>query len=158
ELLSYDPKELERTKLVVVSGAASLRDAMQLLATQAQRAAQASEPEQRVLDVAQFDCYACHHELKRPSWRQERGYPTMPGRPQPRAWALALVKLGIQHVGAGEAEVQTMSQQLRDKLAKLYQAFNLQPFGKPDEVAAAARDVAQWADQLAAKQEKAKYE
>ncbi len=158
KLLTYDPSELERAKLVVVSGAASLREAMQLLATQAQRAAQAKEPDQRLLDVAQFDCYACHHELQRPSWRQVRGFPASPGRPQPRSWPLALVKLGILHIGQDEAASKAMSQELREKLGKLYQAFDIQPFGKPEDIAKAASEVAQWSDQLATQVAGAKYE
>jgi hypothetical protein len=151
KLLDYKAGTLERTQLVVVSGAASLRDAMHLLATQAQEAAKAPETDKRVLNVAQFDCYACHHELKRPSWRQERGFPSKPGRPQPREWPLALVRLGMRHVNQDEAP-------LKEKLAKLHQAFDIQPFGKPEDVAAAAQEVADWANKLAADVAGAKYD
>lgn len=140
KLLGYDPKELERTKLVVIGGAVDLEAAMNLLADQAEKTATAREP----LDLAQLDCYACHHELRRPSWRQQRGYLGQPGRPQFRPWPLALVRLGLRHLKdeAGEG-------QLDAKMEALHRAFDAQPLGKSSAVAPAARAVANWAGQLA---------
>jgi len=42
-------------------------------------------------DFADYDCYACHHELRAPSWRQEATQPSdnlhdRPGRMQPLRW------------------------------------------------------------------------
>src|SRR5262249_36585052 len=74
ELLQYDPRELEQTKLVLISGIQCFRDSMRLLAAQAKKSAE----EKQGIDLAQLDCAACHHDLIRPSWRQERGYKGKP--------------------------------------------------------------------------------
>ena len=52
------------------------------------------------LAMAQSDCYACHHELQQPSWRQVRGFPGRPGRPQVRPWPMALARQGLGLEGA----------------------------------------------------------
>ncbi|HLJ97573.1 MAG TPA: multiheme c-type cytochrome [Gemmataceae bacterium] len=143
KLLEYNPAELEKTKLVVIGGVADLQDAMRLLATQAQAMLKVTPPENRSLDLAQIDCYACHHELKVPSWRQSRGYSGVPGRPQFRQWPLALVKLGMRHAGQ-EKQIP----EFEKKLSVLQEAFNAQPFGKLDEVVRTADDLAKWCAQL----------
>lgn len=142
-ILGYNTAELERTKLVLVGGAVDFQAAMELLASQADAAAQGNDPENRLLDLAQFDCYACHHDLRTPSWRQERGYPAAPGRPQFKPWPLALIRLGMHHAGqSGDSAA------LNQKLMRLGRAFDSEPFGKLDQVASAARDLATWSRQL----------
>ena len=90
------------------------------------------------LAMAHSDCYACHHELQRPSWRQARGYPGRPGRPPVRLWPLELPGLDIGLNGPQE------KQQLVDQLKALYGACDEQPFGRPDPLARAAKQVADW--------------
>ena len=46
---------------------------MKLLADDA-----ADTPKDQLLDFAHFDCYACHHDLKVPSWRQNARLPRGP--------------------------------------------------------------------------------
>jgi hypothetical protein len=137
-ILGYAPDKssLERSELVVVGGLVSLRESMNLLADQAQEAP--SWPE-----LAQFDCYACHHELKVKSWRQQRGYAGKPGRPNERPWPTALVELGTFQANSDgkTAEFETL-------LKNLTLTFDARPFGEPKQVAAAARNVADWADGL----------
>jgi hypothetical protein len=76
--------------------------------------------------MAQGDCYACHHELKSKSWRQIRGYPGKPGRPQLQQWPFALGSVSV-----GDREFAMHRRTLRD-------AFDVQPFGASKDVAAAA--------------------
>ena len=38
------------------------------------RATAAKEKAQPWPEFAEYDCYACHHGLQGPSWRQKRGY------------------------------------------------------------------------------------
>ncbi|HLN33630.1 MAG TPA: cytochrome c family protein [Gemmataceae bacterium] len=134
----YDPKkELEQTRLTVLSGVVALRVAANLLASQARKGRQESGwPE-----FAQLDCYACHHDLKVESWRLKRGYMGMPGRPQMRSWPLELVKLGIRLAG----EEPTRVKQAEDALTM---AFSAQPFGDPEKIAAAASDLSAWSQRL----------
>jgi hypothetical protein len=146
KLLRFDPDDaaVEQTKLVMVSGIVSLRETMSLLAGQAGAATSGTWPE-----FAQFDCYACHHELKTPSWRQQRGYPGKPGRPQMRSWPLTLAKLALNYLGEDEKTLQR-------SLATIHAAFDSQPFGNPQEIASSARQVVQWSDQLLRKLEQKK--
>jgi hypothetical protein len=142
-LLNFDPKELEVTKLVLVGGVVELQESLTLLATQAESKGKDKEPAERVLDLAQFDCYACHHDLKTPSWRQERGYFGTPGRPQFRPWPLALVKLAIHHSGQADD-----AKELDEGLRRLHRAFDVQPFGRLENVGTAARDLTTWTKKL----------
>src|SRR5262249_59421636 len=63
----------EQTKLVAVSGVLLLREAMNLLGSQAAPATQDADPRNTWPELAQFDCSACHPELKKPNWRHHRG-------------------------------------------------------------------------------------
>jgi Cytochrome c554 and c-prime len=83
--------------------------------------------------MAQSDCYACHHELKSPSWRQARGYHGRPGRPQFQSWSLTLAALTLT----------SEERQEHDSLLKgLRDAFDARPFGASGAVAAAAKKLA----------------
>lgn len=151
KILEYDPSKssLERTELVVVSALVSFRESMKLLAAQAEQGAEAKEADRAWPELAQFDCYACHHDLKSDSWRQKRGYAGKPGRPTMRAWPTALVPLAVLHVGKANPErEQKLASELRDKLKELTAAFDAQPFGDAKTVAIAARQAAQWADTI----------
>ena len=55
-------------------------------------------------EMANYDCYACHHDLTSKSWRQERGYAGVPGRPTLHEWPPALAELGLMHAAADPAE------------------------------------------------------
>lgn len=80
----------------------------------------AAETEGQWGDYALYDCGACHHELRRPSLRQQRGYPGRPGRPRPHEWPDVLTLL-LDPTGAA---VQARQQ--------LTQAITIVPFGDPD--------------------------
>ncbi|MBY0526759.1 MAG: hypothetical protein K2R98_25430 [Gemmataceae bacterium] len=86
--------------------------------------------------MAQSDCYACHHELQRPSWRQLRGYSGPPGRPQLRPWPMTLLKQGL---GLDESRPE-----FEKHLADLHAACNVTPFGEPAKVADAAQTLEKW--------------
>jgi Cytochrome c554 and c-prime len=143
-LLQYDPKDLEQSKLLLVGAAASFRQAAELLADEAKQCAEARDADKAALDLAQFDCYACHHELKAPSWRQKRGYVGRPGRPQMRPWPEVLLRLAVVHAGADEKEFEQVQR-------KVAQAFDARPFGDPRQVADTAKEMAAWAKDIAQK-------
>jgi hypothetical protein len=137
----------EQTKMETISGLASFQESMLLVANIAEGKAgklKVSWPE-----LAQFDCYACHHELKTPSWRQERGYSGPPGRPQLRPWPTVLVRLGIRHAaGADGRSFANLSGTFATPLKDLESALNSQPFGAAPAVAAKARKMAALTDDL----------
>jgi len=151
KILEFDPAKsgLERTEFVVVSALVSFRESMKLLAAQAEDGADPKDPDKGWPELAQFDCIACHHDLKSDSWRQKRGYPGKPGRPTMRDWASALVPLAIVHAGRGEAEREKkLTGELQAKMKELTADFDAQPFGDPKRVAKTARAASQWADGL----------
>ena len=153
QLLKFDPQDasLEKTRLVLSSGLAAFRDSMQLLAKQAAEATDGREEEKAWPELAQFDCYACHHELKTPAWRQNRHPKGKPGRPQMHEWPTALVQASLLFLGDKPSE-------LAEHLKPLRQEFDNTPFGNPEKVASAAAKVTAWADErlkaLNAKKEK----
>lgn len=154
KLLRYKEGELERTKLILVGAAASLRESMSLLEQQAAECVKDPKPDKRTLDWANFDCYACHHELKTPSWRQARGYLGKPGRVPMRTWPAVLIKLAIRQVANDDNEAKTMATDFEMKWRHLQTAFDDRPFGDPAKIAPAAHSLAEWADALAKRVDK----
>jgi hypothetical protein len=138
KLLNVDPQEarFEQTRLVVTSALVGLRETMKLLGSQTAEANGAGWPE-----LGQFDCYACHHDLKTPSWRQQRGYVGKPGRPQMRPWSPELAGLGLRAAGEDPKGLAT-------RLTDIYRAFDAQPFGVPRAINASARKTVDWTDEL----------
>lgn len=138
--LGHREGELEETHLVLVGAAIALREQMRLMAADAR----AVKPRDAI-DLAHFDCYACHHDLKSPSWRQERGYGgRKPGRIPMRPWTLELARLAVS---AGKAERATF-----DKLVgELHKVFDARPYGDAAEVEKAAGALGDFADALAQK-------
>jgi hypothetical protein len=122
----------ERTQVAVIGGAVALRTSLNLLAAKAQDCADAKEPAKKSLDYALFDCAACHHDLQRPSWRQERGYRGLkPGRPMMSLWPTTLARIGSLYLGKQEKE-------LDEHWAGLAGKFSDRPFGDPGQVAKGA--------------------
>jgi hypothetical protein len=134
--LGIDPERVrfERTELVLVSGITTFQSQMQTLAAQAKKI----DSDNNILDLAQFDCYACHHELRKPSIRQPLGTPGRPGFPR---WPLALLRLGLLAMGHPEKE---LDEQLREMSA----AFDARPYGDPKRIAVAAEALDAWAIKL----------
>ncbi|NBO91675.1 MAG: hypothetical protein EBV06_05085 [Planctomycetia bacterium] len=143
--IGLSPGELEETKLLLIGAAVALRDNMRLL--------QADAVSNHVkngdgLDIAHFDCYACHHDLKADSWRLKRGYDKnrKPGRVGLRPWSVELVKLAI---AADEKTASTRSAEYEKLVADLNKVFDSRPYGNPTEVAAAAKKLDKFAHELA---------
>jgi hypothetical protein len=121
-----DPKELEKTRLAVLGAAATFQGSMDCLASLARGDAAAG----RWPEFAAFDCYACHHELRTPSWRQQRADGNVPGRPQMQTWPTVLLRVAARYAGEeGQAE---------EAVKGVSAGFNAQPFGKADAISAAA--------------------
>src|SRR5262249_21365621 len=93
-----------------------------------------------------FDCAACHHDLKLPSWRQQRGYAGAPGRPLANTGPLALLRVVLGHAAAAAPALKAVADEFGSKHAQLVVAFDARPFGDPTAIATATRDLATWAD------------
>jgi hypothetical protein len=145
----YKSGEEEQTELVLIGAAVSLRETMSLLEEQAKNALAAKDDNKKVLDLSNFDCYACHHDLKAPSWRQKRGYPGKPGRVPMRPWSTELAKLGIVATSGDSDAAKTGFSEFNAAIRKVNAAFDARPYGNPAAIASAAGTVRQWAEKLA---------
>jgi hypothetical protein len=158
-----------QTKLALVGNVAALRETLRLTAERAEPGPGANLqevwPELRgagggdlralaarrwpELAMATADCYACHHDLQYPGYRQKRGYafrlpgggsvPTTPGRPQVRSWPLALLGPAMRFAAPDKGPFDALVGRWKKDLTGFAQACDAQPFGQPKAVAAAAR-------------------
>jgi hypothetical protein len=146
-LLRYDPRDLPAVKSLVIGGVLALREAVNFFGSRM------SAAESRA-DFALYDCYGCHHDLKLPSWRQERGYRGIPGRPQLSDWPHALVRLAIFHTSRDSETYQKKSGELRARIRRLDDAVAAKPFGDPEKLGdpkartGAVGEVIAWLDGL----------
>lgn len=125
ERLKLPVDELPQTRATLTASVVAMRSAIKLLADGA--APQTATGKSEWPEFALFDCAACHHELRMPSWRQGRGSLALPGRPTVRSWPLALYRV------VDRDAVRT--------LKPLQQTLDRQPFGRPVAVRLAAQEV-----------------
>jgi hypothetical protein len=142
ELFHYRKGESQPARLVAIGALGAFRAAVNTLA----QAAEESHSHNAILDFAHFDCAACHHDLKLPSWRQARGYAGAPGRPLPNIGPLALLRVVLDHGAAATPALKPVADEFAAKYAQLVRAFDTRPFGDPGAIATATRDLATWAD------------
>jgi hypothetical protein len=157
--LGYEEGQLEQTKLAFVGAAVALKTSMKLLADEAKTPPNTGAPGQGWPDYARFDCWSCHHDLKRESWRQVRGYKDgPPGRVPVSEWPLALVELGIDFLAQGDPAAQALRSDLEGHEKALHEQANVRPFGRKAAIGKAAEDYATWADVLVKKLAAAKFD
>jgi len=130
--------ELEETHLLALGGLVGFREYLQMLSSHTQSK---NWPE-----FADFSCYACHHDLKSKSWRQERGYFGKPGRPPLKEGTTALVELGLFHAAANADEAQKLIADFQARYAALQEAVDSQPFGQPAAVKQESDKLIGWID------------
>lgn len=96
-----------------------------------------------LLDFAHFDCYACHHDLKVPSWRQKRRYRGAPGRPTMKPWSTETLLAVLDHAKAANGfkteETTRAADAFRKALGELNKQFDVRPFGDPAKIAEQAK-------------------
>jgi hypothetical protein len=124
ELLNYEPQMRDATKGVLLGAVVPLRESYQLFAAQMT----ANAAQHLGADFAQFDCYACHHELQSPSWRQQRGYAGAPGRLQPRFWPNALLRSGVLEA-IDDPEAVQLHAKAEANITRLQEVLNRRPLG-----------------------------
>jgi hypothetical protein len=155
QALGFDEREREQTRLVLVGAAVALRATMRLLADEAARSLAERDPGNRTLDFANFDCAACHHDLKSPSWRQTAVTEGRAGRPSARPWSAALIRLVVLHAAGDGAEADRQLAEFEKDLKAVHAGFTDQPLGDPRRVQPAARQLAKWAEDLAVRASRA---
>lgn len=123
------PGRLRSTRAMVLAALVALRQYARLVGDDAAR--------RPAVDLAAYDCAACHHELTTASWRQARGYGgRAPGRPAVRSWPLALgIVASAACAEKGRAPLGT-SGRLARAIGKFRNAVAAKPFGEGIEQAA----------------------
>jgi hypothetical protein len=144
-------EEQERTKRTVVGAVVAFQASMVLLGDWPGGGAK-KERIERSPELANYDCYACHHELKSPSWRQKRGYTGRPGRPPMHAWPTVLLEDALRY-----AEDADLTKQYNEQMQNLRRAFDARPFGDPKEVVECAGQLRDWSERLLQRLQKVRY-
>ncbi len=138
-----DIEELRGTKSMLVAGLISRSEALQLTADLAEGAVSDQIPKPQWPDFAQYDCYACHHDLKSESWRTAAQHRGSPGRPQLVPWPSALSRLAAIQTQLDPKDID------RDFLS-VQSAMLKSPFGDQQQLIATARASANLAETTAA--------
>ena len=135
----FDEKQqgTEQARMLAVSALVALRESARLTKWHAE---QGGRKDDAWPELAVFDCYACHHDLRSESWRRERGYRGPPGRPLLRPWPLALARLSAEQTEGGAGGLDA-------KYKALEAVLHRTPFGEPGDVAKAAGELDAWLDQ-----------
>ena len=146
--------ESQVARQTAVGAVMTLRGTAKLLADRAA----GLDTSREALDLAHFDCYACHHDLQSPSWRQLRGFIGVPGRPQVRPGIALGAKLVAEHAaGALNADAASPLKNFPEAFRKITEAFDARPFGVPADVANAGTAVVAWCDGVLAELDKVRY-
>jgi hypothetical protein len=172
KLYHYDAADVQNTRVAMIGSGVALREQTNLVANRANLAsgdANKRWPELALpyfadlqdraqlwpqVAMAHSDCYACHHDLKRASWRQERGYGLRlldgqlvegtPGRPQISPWPIDLFEATIRQTARDRTDSQNIIGGLKSRLDKPYSSLNVRPFGDLKEVRQASEQLRDW--------------
>lgn len=139
---SFKPDNLHETNSVLVAALVSFSENLKLSAALADERFVTPVAKPDWPELAQFECFACHHDLKDRSWRQRRTLRGAPGRPLLRAWPIALTTLAVKQVGADATELEKRWQPVEKLL-------NEQPFGRRERWNEVVDPLTKWLDELA---------
>lgn len=86
----------EETHFVLLGGAIAFRDTMRLLQAQATD----EETKEQGLDLANYDCYSCHHDVRKNDWRRHEDWvkENKPGKARVRDWSFQLIRLTARYL------------------------------------------------------------
>lgn len=147
--------EMEQASLVLIGAVVAFRDTMRLLEDQADEALKTNVDARKVLDLSNFDCYACHHDIKADAWRQSKEWyrGRKPGRVPMRAWSTELVRLAIEYLAGKDTKenAKDLEKELIGGMEKLLKAFDVTPTGDNAKIKEAAGALAKFTDGLAQK-------
>lgn len=120
--------ELPRFRSTLIGGLVGYRQSLSMIAAEAERVVSDEKSGRAWPELSVFDCQACHHELRSPSFRIAQGYgQRIPGRPAPFQWPSALLDLSLRQM----AESSDLKAGLESSQQRLVDALNRQPFGNP---------------------------
>ncbi len=134
--------ELQRTKSLLVGALIARSESLRLTADIAEGAVSEQISKPQWPDFAQFDCYACHHDLRSESWRQTSQLSGGPGRPMLLPWPSVLSEI-VSIPIAGTSTTKKLD-------ASAIQAAMLKvPFGDREALVKSARATANECETLA---------
>ncbi len=139
---SFRPGNLHSTRNALVAALVSYCENLKLTAALADDAAKSPIAKPDWPELSQFECFACHHDLKDRSWRQQRRLHGAPGRPMLRNWPTPLTKLALKTSGLDP-------QQLDGRIRVLEKFLSDQPFGNREKWSATAQPMVAWLDEQA---------
>lgn len=135
---SYKKKSLHRTRSLLAGAVVASSEYLRYAGQLADETIKSPVKRDTWPELAAFDCYACHHDLKSPSWRQMRKPPVgTPGRPALQEWPFALAKIALKFDGVSPTEVDA-------KLADVHKALAALPFSTTKDFAKPAQTAAAW--------------
>jgi hypothetical protein len=126
----------DRTRNVLVASVVSVRMAVELAMADARAGAN------RWPELARLDCFACHHELVEPAWRQARQVSATPGRPQLCVGCVPLVAIAAELANVPGAE------NVDAATAKMNRPFDTDVFGDPAMIVEQGAAVVSWCEAL----------
>lgn len=144
---SYQLENLHETHSLLVGALVAFSENLKLSAALADREFKTPVAKPDWPELAQFECFACHHDLKDASWRQSRTLRGAPGRPILRTWPTALTKVALKHAKGDEQRFAELWQPVEKLL-------NDQPFGRPDGWQTTIAPLTKWLDDLASSLER----
>jgi hypothetical protein len=156
-----DKNERTESKFVLIGGVVALRESMQLVVEQTKGVgedATTGEPPAVWPEFGQFDCYACHHELRSPSWRQELGFAGPPGRIYLRSWPNLLARTAASIVDGRSDESAPLAKAFDEQRESLMTSLRLRPFGQRQKLHASAAALVGWSDEVLDRLTQLKYD
>ena len=137
-----DPsEELSRSKALLVSSLVARSESLRLTADLAEGVVSDQILKPQWPEFSQYDCYACHHDLKSESWRQKVQHPGSPGRPVLTPWPDAILRIAMQQSSEPTS--------LQQALAEVEAATLKSPFGDKITLITSARKAADLAEEMA---------
>lgn len=92
-------------------------------------------------ELANYACFACHHELQRDGWRRMRRLTTNPGRPTLHEWPFALSRVVTDTLGRERKDFPFDAE-----IQGVMTALNSRPYGSTVELKAATTALARAAE------------
>ncbi len=133
--------ELSRSKSLLVSSLVAKSESLRLTADLAEGVVSDQILKPQWPEFSQYDCYACHHDLKSESWRQKVQHVGSPGRPVLTPWPDAILQIAMQQSSEPTS--------LQQALAEVEAAAIKSPFGDTVTLISSARKAADLAEEMA---------
>lgn len=139
---SYKLENLHQTNSVLVAALVSFSENLKFVTELANPDMVTPVIKPNWPELAQFECYSCHHDLQDKSWRQRRALHGAPGRPLLRGWSIPLTVIAVKQSGADEKKFQELWKPVEMLL-------DSQPFGQREQWKVVSAPLTAWLDDLA---------